>query len=172
MVVLPNEALWYALQTRCLWETRVEKSLGARGYEVFLPRSRIYKPVSRAREKVGLPLFPGYVFFRMNPAATGSIVTTPGIIRIVGQGSRPTPLEDEDIRSIRRIEDANLNRHACEYMPPNSIVEICSGPLTGVRGQLVTSKGKRKVIVSIELLRRSVAAELDESTILTLLTAR
>jgi hypothetical protein len=100
------------------------------------------------------------------------MVMTPGAVRLLGFGNRPEAVADHEIESLRRIDDSEVIRRPWRYLPGGSMVEILSGPLTGVQGVLVTDGCARRIIVSVTLLHRSVCAELDENTVLKPLGAR
>src|SRR5437762_13159790 len=98
---------WFALQVRCRREQICARILRSKGYEEFLPLSCIaadrkdfYAPVEPR------PLFPGYVFCKLGGSARGPIMTTPGVIRVVGYGGVPSPITEEEIASIRSIADS------------------------------------------------------------------
>jgi transcription antitermination factor NusG len=105
-------------------------------------------------------MFPGYLFCRFGPEVWGPIVTTPGVIRILGAGNRPTPIEDAEIERIHRIADAEIDVEPCRFLQVGHRIRVTDGPLTGVEGALSSVRGRDRLVVSVELLRRSIAVEL------------
>lgn len=156
---------WFALQVRSGREEVCAQALGYKGYEQFLPLYCLRRR-SNSKESSGLrPLLPGYLFCRFNCRAAGLLVTTPGVIRIVGFGKIPAPVTDEEIENIRSIIASQRPARALPFLQPGHRVRIISGPLCGVEGSLVRSKGARKFIVSIQALSRCVAVELEDDCV-------
>jgi transcription antitermination factor NusG len=106
-------------------------------------------------------LFPGYVFCRVNPQARLPLLTAPGVISLVGCGKIPEPIPDGEIERIRRMVQSGLLVTPWPFLQLGQTVLIEQGPLAGVEGILEEVKGKCRLIVSINLLRRSVGAEVD-----------
>jgi transcriptional antiterminator NusG len=158
---------WYALQLRAKWESKVALALVAKGYDVLYPTYR--SAVTRGRTSVMLerPLFPSYVFCHLRDGASGKIVTTPGVIRIVGSGRWPTPIPDSEISAIHKSIAADLPRFPCKFIPTGSRVRIENGPLAGAEGALVGESNSRNLIISINLLQRSVAVRVGVETAIT-----
>jgi len=139
--------------------------LAAKNYEVFLPTRRQAKqrPVNQSPER-RKALFPGYLFCKITDRGVGKILTTPGVIRIVGIGNRPTPVPDEELESIRTAVESGINAQTWRYLPHGSKVRISNGPLEGLSGVLVSEPSGRRLVVSVTLLQRSVAITLDNDT--------
>ena len=151
------EQNWFALHVRIRTEHQVATILRAKGYEEFLPlwnarRKGVTSPT---------PLFPGYVFCRMNPRAQGLIVTTPGVIRIVSFGGRPAPIDPEEVRSLQIIVNSGLPICSWRGLHPGDKVHIQEGPLRGAVGIITSIRAKQRLVVSIPMMMRSIAAEID-----------
>jgi transcription antitermination factor NusG len=132
-----------------------------RGYEIFLP---CYQERRRWSDRVRVnvrALFAGYVFCRVSTDAVGKIVTTPGVIRIVGDGTRAIAVPADEIEAVRRIVDAGLPSEPWPFPLAGQRVRIDIGPLSGTEGVVVRVKNRTRLVVSISLLQRSVAVELD-----------
>jgi len=162
-----SECLWYALQVRPRQEHFVAGLLANRGYEVFLP---VYSSSRRMSDRVKIhetPLFPGYIFCRFALGAGGRlIVTTPGVAHIVKFGGRPATLHQDEINAIRTIVRSGLPALTCDLiLEPGAKVFIESGPLAGIEGILLQRKSESQLVVSIPLLRRSLAVVVDTSWI-------
>jgi transcriptional antiterminator NusG len=156
---------WYALQTKSKHEHVVATILRNKGYEEFLPLCHPRLPMrhreNRLRREAIRPLYPGYIFCRFNPNARGPIVTTPGIVRILGCGSGPAVVSEIEIENIRRILTSNLTVNSCAYLNVGQHVRVVSGPLTGVEGILARFKGQFRVVVSVHVLQRSSEVEVN-----------
>lgn len=153
---------WYALQIRPGREKVSALILRHKGYEEFLPMQRA-RHIKR-RKLAERPLFPGYLFCRLPKHVLAPLVTTPGVIRVVGCGNRPSEIADDEINSIRRMVSSGLDVTPCAHAQPGKRVRVVAGPLTGVEGIVVQSVGRsQRLVVSITLLQRSVAVALDPS---------
>jgi transcription antitermination factor NusG len=158
---------WFAIQTEPRSEKNVERSLVQKGYECFLP---MYCQKRRWSDRVvtlELPLFPRYIFCRFNSSALGKAVSTPGVSRIVGFGGKPVEVDVGEIEALQLLAQSTFLREPWKYLPDGTVVQIETGPLTGIQGIISQSENKRRLIISVTLLQRSVAIQLDEGTIVT-----
>jgi transcription antitermination factor NusG len=157
---------WYALQVKPRAELVCTTLLTQKGYEVFVP-SYIRRLLRKGRI-VAVPevLFPGYLFCRVTEQSVGKMVATPGVVRIVGGGGRPVPVDADEMESLQRLVESDVARRPWKYLPEGCRVEIRSGPLSGARGVLMAEDGRRALVVSVSLLQRAVLAQLDEETVL------
>jgi transcription antitermination factor NusG len=158
---------WYALQVRPKYEKISETGLQNKGYEVFLPTYR--KRQETDRTAIDRPLFPGYLFCRMTQEFKGQIVTTPGVMKILSFGGHAAVVKDQEIEDIRVLVRSDVMREPWQYLPAGCIVQVCSGPLQGLTGVLLSIKDTRHIIVSVSILQRSVAAVLDSNTAVSVL---
>jgi transcriptional antiterminator RfaH len=158
---------WYAIQTRPKAEMLVATLLQHKGYEIFLPLHRAADsvPLAAGRQR-NTPLFPGYLFCKHTEAAAGMIVTTPGVLRLVGSCGTPAPVPVDEIRSIQQAVASGLPLRPSPQLQPGELIEVAAGPLKGCKGVLVTCKSELHLIVSIALLQRSVAVEVQRSWVL------
>jgi transcription antitermination factor NusG len=108
---------------------------------------------------------PGYVFSRLDPTTTADIASTPGVFFIVGNGKSPEPIPEDEIAAIRRIIAAGFGPRPWPYLAPGKPIYIAEGPLSGISGTVVASSSERWLVVSVHLLRRSVAVKLDRATL-------
>lgn len=144
---------WFALQVRIRMELRVSAMLRAKGYEEFLP---LQSPGARSAAE---PLFAGYVFCRLVPEACGRFVTTPGVIRVVGFGGRPSPVDPDEIIALQMVDKAKWPISPCEGFHVGDKVVIEEGPLRGVSGVLSSVRGQHRLLISVQILMRTVAVE-------------
>ncbi|MHB8502236.1 MAG: transcription termination/antitermination protein NusG [Candidatus Acidiferrales bacterium] len=157
------EQHWYAAYTRANHETRVSEQLAAREVEHFLP---VYRSVRRWRDRrveLDLPLFPGYVFVRLALRDRLRVLQIPSVARLVGFGGSPTALPDEEMEILRAGLDSRLMAEPHPFLTKGRRVRVRSGPLAGMRGILLRRRGKARFVVSMELIMKSMAVEMDEA---------
>ena len=156
---------WYAIQVRCHAEKNVSLMLEARGFEQYLPLYSESSHWSDRVKKLEHPLFPGYVFCRLDVPHRRPVVTVPGVISIVGFGNTFAPIPDEQISAIQCIVRSGLPSGPCPFLQEGERIRITAGALEGVEGILVRIKNEFRVVVSVALLQRSVAVEIERSWI-------
>lgn len=153
---------WFALRTKSNYERQCATSLSHKGFETLLPTYRCRRQRWDRTVELDLPLFPGYLFCRFDHHHPLPILMSPGIVHIVGGGgSAPEAVPEKEIATVRAIVEAHLRSEPWPFLEIGQDVKIVSGPLTGVEGILVSSKGKHRLVVSVTLLQRSVATEVD-----------
>ena len=163
---LSSSARWYALHVRHRYEATAAAVLGNKGFETFLPLHRVRRRWSDRIAEVELPLFPGYVFCRVDlNDRRVPIMTTPGVIQIVGLVRTPCPVDDNELAAVRRVIASGLTAEPCRYLPIGATVRIEAGALAGLEGAIVEFKNKRRLFISVSLLQRSVAVEIDPALI-------
>jgi transcription antitermination factor NusG len=159
-----NDAkLWFALRVRSNFERVAVEHLRSRGLEEFSPTYKTERRWSDRRKQIDAFLFPGYVFCRLNPNDRLPVLTVPGTVGLVGFGAGPTPIPDNEIESIRRIIGSGLLVAPWPFLNIGQSVLIERGPLTGVEGILKEVKKTFRLVVSVELLQRSVSVEIDRN---------
>jgi transcription antitermination factor NusG len=156
---------WFALQVRSQHEKGIAEFLGGKGYESFLPLHKCRKRWSDRVKEVELPLFPGYLFCRFNPLDRLPILKTPGVIQIVGYNRQPVAIEEFEIEAIQTLVASGMPNHPWPFLQAGERVRIESGSLRGVEGILTEFRGSHRLIVSITLLQRSVAVEIDSALV-------
>ena len=154
---------WYALRVRPRFEKMVASALLSKGYEGFLPLYRHRSKWSDRIKEVLLPLFPGYMFCRFDVNKRLPILVTPGVLEVVGIAKTPYPVDEAEVAALQSIVVSSLQVEPRSYLNIGTPVRIEIGPLSGVEGILTGKKGNRKLVVSVSLLQRSVAVEIDES---------
>ena len=161
---LPAEYLeerWYAAQTYANHEKRVLEQLSQRTVEAYLP---LYASVRRwkdRRVRLDLPLFPGYVFVRLALRDRLRTLQTPGLARLVGFGGQPTALPDQEIDALRQGLARAIRIEPHPYLKVGRRVRVTTGPLQGLEGILARKKNSSRFVISLDLIMRSVAAEID-----------
>jgi len=157
------EPRWYAAYTCANHEKHVAAELGAREVEHFLP---LYSSVRRWKDRrvnLDLPLFPGYVFVRLAFRDRLRVVQIPSVVRLVGFGGLPTALPDTEMEVLRSGLSDGLRAQPHPFLTEGRRVRVRSGPLAGMRGILLRRRGKARFVVSVELIMRSMAVEMDEA---------
>jgi transcription antitermination factor NusG len=159
------ELAWYALYTRHQHEKTVADILSRKGFEVFLP---LYSVVHRWKDRnkqLSLPLYPGYVFLHDDLERRLPILVTPGVHSIVGTAGAPEPIPDSEIHAVKRVIESSLAVEPYPYLQCGDRVRVQSGPLEGIEGVLVRKKNAYRLVLTVEILMKSVAVEIDASLV-------
>jgi transcription antitermination factor NusG len=158
-------APWHVLWTHSHCEQMVCDQLAGKGFRPFLPKMEIWSVRAGHRRLVSVPLFNGYLFVNhdLDKVAHTEIIKVRGVVRILGEGwDRPAVVPAPEIEAIRQLVDSGLPMLAHPYLREGRRVRIISGPLADLEGILLKSQPKRGVLVlSVNLLQRSVAVEID-----------
>jgi transcription antitermination factor NusG len=156
-----TEHRWFALGVTARHEKTVSQMLRYKGYETLLPvYTRRHEYTRRIRE-FELPLFPGYVFCRFNPLVRLPILTTPGVIQVIGAGRIPIAVEDQEIASLQTAMAARIQMAPFRFWQEGQKGRIRDGPLAGLEGMVVRAKQTVRLVLSVTLLKRSVLLEVD-----------
>lgn len=156
---------WYAVHTRSRHEKKVADQLGQKAVEYFLP---LYDAVHRwkdRRKTVQLPLFPGYIFVRIALREKLRVLELAGVVRLVGFKGVPVALPDPEIASLKAGLEAKLKAEPHPYLKVGKPVRVVRGPLAGREGILVRKKDKLRLVLSVDLIMRSMAVEVDAADV-------
>jgi len=159
-----NADQWFAVYTRSHHEKSVAEQLRGRGIEHFLP---MYTSARRWKDRVKMlqmPLFAGYLFVKVFPAQFLDVLQTYGVSRLVGS-AKPLPLEEKEIQQLQAWLALPLNVEPNPYLRIGQLVRVRRGPLTDVEGILIRKKNGFRLVVSIDLIQRSVALEIDAADV-------
>lgn len=158
---------WYVFRVRPRHEKLVSAALRGRGFEEFLPLTRSRRKWADRFTIVEMPLFPGYIFCDIERPQIGRILTTYGVIDVIRAGSSPLPAQRWEIEGLRKATEADLPLESWQYIDPSTTgrVRITSGPLSGLEGIVVEVRGRERLIISVDLLRRSVLVEVPVSCV-------
>jgi transcription antitermination factor NusG len=162
--VLDNSP-WWALYTRHQHEKAVAEMLSAKGLEVFLP---VYQSQRRWKDRVkmlSLPLFPGYLFVRGGLDRRTQVVVTPGVHMILSIGDQAAVIPDSEVQAIRRMVEGPFRVEPHPYLKCGDKVRVKRGTLEGVVGILVRKKNLCRLVLSVDMLERSVGVEIDASDV-------
>jgi transcription antitermination factor NusG len=164
MYEIPSaESRWFALHVRSRHEKVVDDLLGAKQYDRFLPVYRTRRQWADRVKQLELPLFPGYVFCRFDPKEIYPVITIPGIVRVVGFGNGPVPIEESEIAAVRTLVASRLEVEPWPFLPAGTPVRVRCGSLRGVEGTLVSVRGADRLVINVALLQRSCAVEIDRA---------
>lgn len=152
---------WYALHTRCQHEKSAMRTLESRGFEVFLPLYTTVRQWKDRRVKLSLPLFSCYLFMRGGIERRLDLLTAPGVLDLVGTRGVPVAIEENEIDAIRRATANAVHIEPYPYLSCGDRVRVTSGSLQGLEGILIRKKNKYRLILSVEMLGKSAAVELD-----------
>ena len=152
---------WWAVYTRHQHEKTVVENLSANGIETFLPVYQVVRQWKDRKKHLSLPLFPCYVFVRGNAERRVQVVCTPGVFSIVSIAGHPAAIPAAQIDAIRLAVGSSLHVEPHPFLRCGDWVRIKSGPLTDVEGILIRKKGSYRLILSAELLQKSLAVEID-----------
>jgi transcriptional antiterminator RfaH len=151
------QAQWYALHVRPNYEMAVATQLRRLGVEEYLPIDSASRTAQRSKFPSGYPLFPGYIFAFLNLRAGPKLYSIPGVLRLLGYGGQATPIEDREIAMVRSITNSGLPVEAISYLQAGDRVSLTAGPLAGISGTFLHSAKDNKLVISLPLLRRSLA---------------
>jgi transcription antitermination factor NusG len=152
---------WFAVRVKSNFERTTSLLLREKGYEEFLPTYRSKRSWSDRVKETSEPLFPGYLFCRFNVGQRFPVLATPGVVHVVSVGRKPVPVETEEIEALQRIVQSGVGVQRWPFLRVGQSVIVEQGPLAGVEGILTGIKDDFRIVVSVQLLQRSVAAEID-----------
>jgi transcription antitermination factor NusG len=158
-----TSAPWFATYVKSRHEKKVAAILAGKDIESFVPtHPKTYANSGTAE----LPLFPGYVFFRLGTRSRLQVMTTPGVFSIVSFGNEPAPIPHSEIENLRRAVDSGFKMQPWPYLSPGQTITIPSGPLVGLQGIVLDEQQQKWLVLSVHLLRRTVAVALDRKNFL------
>jgi transcription antitermination factor NusG len=157
----PVEAQWFALGITARHEKAVARILNQKGYETLLPLYvKRHEYGTRTRE-FELPLFPGYVFCRFDPGVRLPVLTTPGVVQVVGAGHTPVAVDGGEILAIQTAVRSKARMLPWPFWKTGQRGRVVRGPLTGIEGIVTTVKESVRMVLSVSLLQRSLLVEVD-----------
>ena len=151
---------WYAAYTHSNHEKKAAAHLRNRGLEHYLPTYTSIRRWKDRRVRLEMPLFPGYVFVQIAGSECLPVLRVPGIAYLVSFNGRPAALPAEQIHQLRHGL-AQMRAEPHSFLPAGRRVRILSGPLEGTEGILVRAKNACRVVLTVKLIERSVAVEVD-----------
>ena len=158
-------AVWHAVYTRHQHEKTVANGLASKQFDVFLP---LYTSARRWKDRtvhLPLPLFPGYVFLRGDVDRRLDILTVPGVHCLLCWGGKPAAVPEGEIEAVRRVLEARFQVEPYPYLRCGDKVRVTSGALIGIEGIVIRKKNSCRLVLSVELLEKSIAVEVGGITI-------
>jgi transcription antitermination factor NusG len=156
---------WYAAHVCSRHEKQVARQLEERRVDCFLPVYRSVRRWKDRRKELDLVLFPGYVFVHLDLKDRLRVLQIPSVVRFVSFNGHPAPLPDAEIEVLVNGLAKGIRAEPHPYLKVGHRVRVKYGPLAGTQGILVRRKDKFRVVLSIDLIMRSVAVEVDEADV-------
>jgi transcription antitermination factor NusG len=156
---------WFALGVMARHEKIVSQVLRYKGYDTFLPSYVRRHQYGRRTREFELPLFPGYLFCRLDPFDRLPILTTPGVLRLIGAGRVPVAVADDEILSLQKAVDVGVSMMPYPYWQTGQKGRISFGPLAGIEGIVMNARHPLRLVLSVRLLQRSVLLEIDSDCV-------
>jgi len=160
-----DNLFWVALQVKPRSEKLVAIALNSKGIEVFLPLYCARRQWSDRVKELQLPLFDGYVFCKLDLLYRMPALTIPGVIQFVGIGKVPAPIAEEEITALQSLIKSGLPSMPWPFLEVGQKVRVDRGPLRDLEGILLQAKGSHRLVLSVSLLQRSVAVEVDRDCV-------
>ncbi len=157
---------WYALRTRSRHEKQVRDWLVKRGVEQLLPALGRISQWKDRKKVIELPLFPGYCFAKFFWQDRLSVLEIPGVVQIVGSGSFPEPILDEEIDALKKLMVSTLSYDAHPYLQRGMAVQVIRGPLEGAKGILLRKEKQYRLVIAVHLIRQAAAVEIDAADVI------
>jgi len=161
-----DSSAWYGVRTRSNFERVASQVLQSKTYATYAP---VYRTRSRRLDRVveiERPLFPGYVFCRLNPSERIlPVLTSPGVVSLVGFGKQPAPIPDFEIDAIKRLLASGSGVEPYPFARVGQRVRVTRGSLSGLEGILVKKRNEWRIVISVTLLQRSISIEIDRECI-------
>jgi transcription antitermination factor NusG len=158
-----DQPCWYAVHTRSQHEKRVEARLLECGISTFLPVVKQVRRWSDRRKVIEMPLFSCYVFVQIIPSAKTrvTVLRTEGVIGFVGVRGEGTPVRDREIEGVRLLLSRGAPFAPYPFLKMGQRVRIRGGSLDGLEGVIVGGRGNRQLVVSVDLIQRSIAVTVE-----------
>lgn len=147
------------------FEFTSQTALTAKGLETFLPTYRTRRQWSDRVKEIDAPLFSGYLFSRFDAACRLPVLSAPGVVSIVSAGKTLLPVEERELEAVRAVLNSPVCAGPWPFLQVGQQVELVRGPLTGLEGLVVKIKNQFRLVVSVSLLQRSLAAEIESDWI-------
>ena len=154
---------WYAIYTRSRNEKKVSMQLEERGLEHFLPLVPQLRYWKDRKKIVNMPIFPGYVFVNIKISEKIRVLRANGVVRFIEFNGSPSPIPDAQIEDVRQLLKYPDRVETASYFNCRDPVEITAGPFSGIRGKIIHSRGKQRLLVGIEIIHQAISVEIDSA---------
>jgi transcription antitermination factor NusG len=152
---------WYAVRVKSNREWVTAEALKGKDFEVFLPTYQQHGSGRNTARAITVPLFAGYLFCRFDVGNRLPILMVPGVVHIVGYGSTPEPVDEDEIERVSAVTQSHLQVTPYPYPPVGESVCLSAGPLRGVAGVVLAHQDENKLVVSVTLLQRAIAVDVE-----------
>jgi transcription antitermination factor NusG len=161
--IMLDQLSWFAVHTRPRYEKKITMELQEKQIQAFLPLHSAIHQWNDRRQVVDMPLFSGYVFVRINSLLVSriAVLRTQGVLNFVGVRGMGTPIPDSEIEAVQAVLGQKIPFEPYTYLRVGQRVRICGGCLDGVTGILAGVNGKQSVVVSVNLIQRSIAMRIE-----------
>lgn len=156
---------WFAVWTRSRHEGTVLQQLQEKKIEAFLPTCTRWSRWKDRKKKIEWPLFPGYCFTRIDPAASLPVLKCSGVVSLLSADGRPLAIPNEEIEAIRTLVTSELRYDPCPLIHEGARVEVVWGPLRGVVGRLVRKGSHARLVLAVDLIGQAVSVEVDAADV-------
>jgi len=151
---------WYVLVTRSRHEKKCELMLQKKGFEVFLPLQKVIRQWSDRKKLVDVPLFPGYLFIRYDESRRPEVLSIPGVVRFVRYVDNDATIPESQINAIRMAIDESIDMDVTEIQfSEGEDIQIISGPFRGLFGKIIQYKSRKKIMISIDIIGKTILLE-------------
>jgi transcription antitermination factor NusG len=160
-----DQVRWYAIYVRSRFEKKVHAGLQENKVESFLPLVEEVRKWSDRKKRIEMPLFPGYLFVRIDLRDRLRVLTVDGVVKFVGIRHHPSPVPAEQIRWVKIVigHPEKLKREP--YVSEGEVVQIVAGPFNGIRGLVQRVNKNTRVIISLDTIAQAVSVEVDPACI-------
>lgn len=166
---LVTDPHWYACRTKARAEKQVERRLADNGLETYLPLVKLERQWADRTKRVGFPLFPGYTFARFPQQDLLEVVKTPGLVMVLSEKGYPAPVREEELEAVRRfvagIDETGKTPEPEDWWEPGTPIRVLTGPFAGMVGQLLETRGRRRVAVRLSALKMVYSVELGRDDV-------
>jgi transcription antitermination factor NusG len=152
---------WYALRTKSRHEKLVRDQLDKQGIEPLLPTVKRLSQWKDRKKEIEVPLFSGYCFVRFSQLEKAPVQKIVGVVEIVGSGSRPEPIPEQEIDALRRLMMSVLPYDPHPYLHGGMRVEVVRGPLQGVQGILLRKEKRHRLVIGVRVVQQAAVVEID-----------
>ena len=156
-----NRLHWYALRTKSRHEKLVRDQLDKQGIEPLLPTVKKLSQWKDRKKEIEVPLFSGYCFVRFSKLENTPVQKIVGVVEIVGSGSRPEPIPEQEIAALRCLMTSVLPYDPHPYLHEGMKVEVVRGPLQGAHGILLRKEKRHRLVIGVRLIQQAAAVEID-----------
>ena len=156
-----REPAWFALYTRSRHEQVVKTQLDRKEIENYLPMYIRQSQWKDRMKQIPFPLFPGYLFVRIPLLERMEVLKVQGAVQLIGDGKHPLPVPDDQILNLKSCVEGGLKFDPWPYLTVGNRVRVKDGPFAGLEGILLRKKGSSRLVISIDLIQRSLAIEIE-----------